>query len=103
MPRLPKSLRQCSHSSPPVDGELLTLIIPVYRNEASLPDLLVAIDGLAKRAEGGMETVFVIDGSPDGCYEILRRELPLREFCSKLILLSRNFGSFAAIRAGLAQ
>jgi glycosyltransferase involved in cell wall biosynthesis len=86
-----------------VDGELLTLIIPVYRNEGSLPDLLVAIDELAKRTEGGMETVFVIDGSPDACYEILRRELPLREFRSKLILLSRNFGSFAAIRTGLAH
>lgn len=82
---------------------MLTLIVPVYRNEESLPDLLNAVAGLAKRAEGDMETVFVIDGSPDGCYEILRRELPLRSFRSKLMLLSRNFGSFAAIRAGLAH
>jgi len=82
---------------------VLTLIVPVYRNEGSLPDLLSAVADLSKRAEGGLETVFVVDGSPDGCYEILRRELPLRQFRSQLMLLSRNFGSFAAIRAGLAH
>ena len=48
-----------------------------------------------------METVFVVDGSPDRCYEILRERLPKCAFRSRLILLSRNFGSFAAIRAGL--
>jgi polyisoprenyl-phosphate glycosyltransferase len=82
---------------------LLTLVIPVYRNEASLPDLLDAVGGLAARIEGGMETVFVVDGSPDRSYEILRAELPRRALRSRLILLSRNFGSFAAIRAGLAR
>ena len=82
---------------------MLTLVIPVYRNEASLPDLLDAVAALASRIEGGMQTVFVVDGSPDRSYEILRAELPRRALRSKLILLSRNFGSFAAIRAGLAH
>ena len=82
---------------------MLTLVVPVYRNEGSLPDLLNAVASLANRADTGMEAVFVVDGSPDGCYEFLRRQLPLRQFRSKLMLLSRNFGSFAAIRAGLAQ
>ena len=81
--------------------ELLTLVIPVYKNEASLPDLLAAIQQLSDRLEGRMETVFVVDGSPDRCYEILRDELPRRSMRSKLVLLSRNFGSFAAIRTGL--
>ena len=81
--------------------ELLTLVIPVYKNEESLPVLLAAIQQLSDRLQGGMETVFVVDGSPDRCYEILRSELPLRRMCSKLVLLSRNFGSFAAIRTGL--
>jgi glycosyltransferase involved in cell wall biosynthesis len=48
-----------------------------------------------------MEAVFVIDGSPDRCYEILRSALPGKPFASKLVLLSKNFGSFPAIRAGL--
>ena len=81
---------------------MLTLVIPVYRNEGSLPDLLVAVSKLNEQLDGKMETVFVVDGSPDRCYEILRTELPLCEFASQLLLLTRNFGSFAAIRAGLA-
>lgn len=82
---------------------MLTLVIPVYRNEGSLPDLLAAVQGLSGELDGQMETVFVVDGSPDRCYEILRRELSARPFRSMLVLLSRNFGSFAAIRAGLAH
>ncbi len=80
---------------------LLTLVIPVYRNEGSIPALLEAVEGLHKSLDGELETVFVIDGSPDRCYELLRKALPSRAITSKLILLSRNFGSFAAIRAGL--
>ncbi|MEO8117743.1 MAG: glycosyltransferase family 2 protein [Rhodoferax sp.] len=80
---------------------MLTLVIPVYRNEGSLPDLLTAVAGLNEQLGGQMETVFVVDGSPDRCYEILRTELPRCSFRSQLVLLSRNFGSFAAIRAGL--
>lgn len=82
---------------------MLTLVIPVYRNEGSLPELLAAVQGLSGELDGQMETVFVVDGSPDRCYEILRGELPARPFRSMLVLLSRNFGSFAAIRAGLAH
>jgi glycosyltransferase involved in cell wall biosynthesis len=80
---------------------VLTLVIPVYLNEGSLPDLMVAVTDLSKALEGDMEAVFVVDGSPDRSYEILRSELPLCGFRSKLVLLSRNFGSFAAVRTGL--
>jgi glycosyltransferase involved in cell wall biosynthesis len=81
---------------------LLTLVVPIYKNEGSLPDLLDAVGRLAQQL-AGMETVFVVDGSPDRCFEILRAELPKRAFRSKLVLLARNFGSFAAIRTGLAH
>lgn len=81
--------------------ELLTLVIPVYRNEGSIPDLLDAVQKLSDGMDGRMETVFVVDASPDRCYEILRAALPSRAMRSRLILLSRNFGSFAAIRMGL--
>ncbi|MFP3926813.1 glycosyltransferase family 2 protein [Pseudomonas sp. W5-36] len=80
---------------------LLTLVIPVYRNESNLPDLLLAVSALNVQLHNELEIVFVVDGSPDRCYEILRAELPLQPFRSKLILLSRNFGSFMAIRTGL--
>lgn len=80
---------------------MLTLVIPVYRNETNLPDLLTAVAALDVQLDGELEVVFVVDGSPDRCYEILREKLPMQPFRSKLVLLSRNFGSFMAIRTGL--
>jgi polyisoprenyl-phosphate glycosyltransferase len=80
---------------------VLSLVIPVYRNEESIPDLLAAIEALHADIPDGLEAIFVVDGSPDGSYEVLRAALPERPFRSRLALLSRNFGSFAAIRAGL--
>lgn len=82
---------------------LCSLIIPVYKNEANLPDLLEALTALQEQSDLPMEVVFVIDGSPDRCYEILLRELEHVPFKAKLILFSRNFGAFAAIRAGLQK
>lgn len=79
---------------------MLTLVIPVYRNEGSIPQLLSAVDQLNDRLKNDLEVVFVVDGSPDNCYELLRHDLPKRAFRSQLILLSRNFGSFMAIRTG---
>ena len=80
---------------------MLSLIMPVYRNEGSIPDLLDAVENLHHKLNGEMEALFVIDGSPDRCYEILRDSLQNKSFPSKLILLSKNFGSFQAIRVGL--
>ncbi|WP_132925478.1 glycosyltransferase family 2 protein [Sodalis ligni] len=80
---------------------VLTLVIPVYRNQHNLPDLLAAVAGLNNQLEKALEVVFVVDGSPDRCYELLHQQLPLQPFRSRLLLLSKNFGAFMAIRAGL--
>jgi glycosyltransferase involved in cell wall biosynthesis len=81
---------------------MLSLIVPVYRNETGLDRLLSEVAALRDRAGAGFEAIFVVDGSPDRCLEILRARLPQAPFDSQLIALSRNFGSFAAIAAGLA-
>ena len=80
---------------------MLSIIIPVYRNERSISDLLIAIENAGQKFHREFEAVFVVDGSPDHSYELLRDKLPLESFASKLVLLTRNFGSFAAIRTGL--
>jgi glycosyltransferase involved in cell wall biosynthesis len=82
---------------------MCSLVIPVYRNEENLPRLLSELHRLRQMVPGEFEVVFVVDGSPDRCLEILRERLPHAGFRSQLIALSRNFGSFAAIGAGLAQ
>ena len=79
-----------------------SLVIPVYKNESGLQALLTAVTELGARVGPDFEVVFVVDGSPDRCAERLREELPRAPFRSKLVIHSRNYGSFAAIRSGLA-
>jgi len=82
---------------------MYSLVIPVYRNEESLPELVSQLSALSHALDRRLETVFVVDGSPDNSYSYLREALPRTDLRAKLILLSRNFGSFAAIRAGLTE
>ena len=80
-----------------------SLVIPVYKNEANLDRLLAELAKLAGQAAGDFEVVFVVDGSPDRCLPILREKLPTLPFKAQLLSLSRNFGSFAAIAAGMTS
>ena len=78
-----------------------SVIVPVYNNEANIPALLERLAALHRSVPGGIEAVCVVDGSPDGSYARLAEALPRAPYPSRLLLLSRNFGSFAAIREGL--
>ncbi len=78
-----------------------SLIIPVYRNEDSIGELFEALESMAAGMDVPLEVVFVVDGSPDACLALIADALPRARFASQLIALSRNFGSFAAIREGL--
>jgi glycosyltransferase involved in cell wall biosynthesis len=80
---------------------MLSLVIPVYKNEESLPRLFQEVGALASEFPGGMEVVLVVDGSPDRSLQLLRDHLPTWGVPSRLVELSRNFGAFAAISAGL--
>jgi polyisoprenyl-phosphate glycosyltransferase len=55
---------------------MYSIVIPVYRNEASIPDLLLILDGISKTLNSALEVVFVVDGSPDESFQCLAAELP---------------------------
>lgn len=80
-----------------------SIVIPVYKNEGSIPALLEALGELSESFDVPLEVVFVVDGSPDASYHLLETNLRSVSFKAKLILLSRNFGAFAAIRCGLSE
>jgi glycosyltransferase involved in cell wall biosynthesis len=80
-----------------------SVVIPVYKNEGSIASLLQALDELAQSLDAPMEAIFVVDGSPDASFVRLEEGLGAVSFPSRLVLLSRNFGAFAAIRCGLAE
>lgn len=79
-----------------------SVIIPVYGNEATLAAVVSRLAAVASRLDGPLEAVFVVDGSPDASLLVLRRVLPDAGIRSQIVVHSRNFGSFPAIRAGLA-
>ena len=80
---------------------MLSIVIPVYRNEANIARLLREMERIAGASPMGIELVLVVDGSPDRSHEILRQSLPGRRFSAVLVSLSRNFGAFNAVRCGL--
>lgn len=82
-------------------GPECSLVVPVYGNEANIGELLARLEALHAAVPGGIEAVCVVDGSPDRSHALLFEALPRAGFPSRLLLLSRNFGSFAAIREGL--
>jgi polyisoprenyl-phosphate glycosyltransferase len=85
---------------------MYSVVIPVYRNEPYISMLIAEFETVGRTiAERfGIETefVFVVDGNPDNCHALLRQALPAAPFQSQLLLHTRNFGSFAAIRTGMA-
>ena len=82
---------------------MFSLIVPIYRNEGSIPSLLETLEELNRNMDGELEAVLVVDGSPDRSLELLSASLGRASFSSQLVVLSRNFGVFPAITAGLAS
>ncbi len=82
------------------DG-LSSLIVPVYGNSETIAPLIEAIEGIDREVDGDLETIFVIDGSPDDSEARLLAALPRSTLRARVVEHSRNFGSFAAIRTGM--
>lgn len=81
----------------------LSIVIPVYYNEDNLVPLY---DDIKKKIidviDYEYEIVMVNDGSKDGSYQVMQ-ELVKRDKNIKIVSLSRNFGSHAAILCGLSR
>ena len=77
----------------------VTILIPCYNEEASLPLLYDRLTGLGTDAHYCWELLFVNDGSNDGTLAILK-ELAAQDARVKYVSLSRNFGKENAMLAG---
>ena len=69
---------------------LISIVVPVYHNAGSLPDLLARFQEVARiNAADDFEYVFVDDGSGDNSFAVLQ-ELAQTESRLRVIKLSRN-------------
>lgn len=80
---------------------LITVVIPAFNEEETLPALFARLDQLAQRgSEYRWEFLFVNDGSRDRT-EVLLKQQALRDPRVRAIHFSRNFGHQMAVTAGL--
>jgi polyisoprenyl-phosphate glycosyltransferase len=92
---------------PPHDNRpamsLVSIVVPVFQNAPSLPDLVARFRHAAEECSGDrFEFVFVDDGSTDDSLAVLTA-LGRDDPRIRIVKLSRNFGSSAATLAGLGQ
>ena len=78
-----------------------SIVVPVYRNAENIPSLLECLTNIQADTSFSTEVVFVVDGSPDQSGTLLSSGLSKSTLRARIIYLSRNFGSFNAILAGL--
>jgi len=80
----------------------VSVVIPVFNEGAVLPLLFArlypALDALGRR----FEVIFVDDGSADDSVTLLRGQFAARPEHTRVLILARNAGQHAAIRAGFA-
>lgn len=77
----------------------ISLIVPLYNEEESVPELYREIAQAADQLDFPSEFIFVDDGSRDASFDVLRR-LQQSDPRVKIISFRRNFGKSAALSAG---
>ena len=83
--------------------KMISIIIPCYNEEATLPVLYEELKKLSVQLEAyDLEYVFVNDGSSDRTFSMLT-EMAKQDEKVKYISFSRNFGKEAALFAGLSN
>ena len=78
----------------------LSVVIPVYDEEAVLPALFARLYAALDALGCSYEVVFVNDGSRDRSAGLLREQFQRRPEATRVILFNGNFGQHMAIMAG---
>ncbi|HVJ18433.1 MAG TPA: glycosyltransferase family 2 protein [Polyangiaceae bacterium] len=87
------------HEDQPDDIDL-SVVVPVYNEEESLPKLISELHEVLGPAGISYEIVLIDDGSRDGSYALAKR-MSAQDPALTLVQFRRNFGQTAAMQAGL--
>ena len=79
----------------------ISVVVPLYNEEESLPELLAWIDRVAVAHTFTYEAILVDDGSSDGSWAVVER-LAAHYPTLRGIRFSRNYGKSAALYCGFA-
>ena len=78
----------------------LSIVIPVYNEEAGLPGLFARLYPALDALRTGYEIVFVNDGSRDASVALLADQFRRRPDVTRVVLFNGNYGQHMAILAG---
>ena len=81
----------------------VSIVIPVYNEEASLPELLRRTEAACEQLHHAYEIVLVDDGSRDDSAYLLEEAAARPGSPVVAVILNRNYGQHAAIMAGFEQ
>src|SRR5471032_1112147 len=81
----------------------LSVVIPVYNEEAVLPSLFARLYPALDALGVSYECVFIDDGSKDRSLALLRQQFQLRPGETRVVMFHANFGQHSAVMAGLAH
>jgi len=79
----------------------VSVVVPLYDEEESLPELMAWIDRVARENGFSYEAILVDDGSTDGSWAVIE-ELKRRYAALRGIRFARNYGKSAALYCGFA-
>ena len=82
------------------DHPHVSVVVPVYNEEANLPLLFTRLYATLDRLDCSWECVFIDDGSKDRSAALLRAQYQARPQHTRVIIFRRNFGQHSAIMAG---
>ncbi len=80
---------------------LLSLVVPVYREEKNIPEFLRRVRPLLSTITEDYEVIFALDPSPDRTEEVILEERA-RDSRIKLLRFSRRFGQPMATLGGMS-
>ena len=78
----------------------LSVVVPVYKEEASIAPFLERMEAVLKSLSGSYEIIFCLDPSPDRTEHVILEEIN-RNPAIRLVVFSRRFGQPSATMAGL--
>ena len=81
----------------------LSVVIPVYNEEAGLPALFARLYPALDALHVAYEVIFVNDGSRDHSAALLREQFTARPDVTRVILFNANYGQHLAILAGFER
>jgi undecaprenyl-phosphate 4-deoxy-4-formamido-L-arabinose transferase len=81
----------------------LSVVIPVYNEEAGLAKLFARLYPALDKMGIAYEIIFVNDGSRDNSVAILAEQYRLRPDVTRVVLFNGNYGQHMAILAGFEQ